>query len=132
MLFIRRNLPQEITVMIINTGQMCTVNYSGRNVRFKVPRLDKKCVVDLVYYKTKNSENIRRIKRQLFSFHTVINNVSPFPQFNQDTRLISQDCWCPYLFVSADITVPVYTSKTPPSSDHIVIVKLTINICTLS
>ena len=77
-LFIRRNLPQEITVMIINTGQMCTVNYSGRNVRFKVPGLDKKCVVDLVYYKNKNSENIRRIKRQLFSFHTVINNVSPF------------------------------------------------------
>ena len=29
-LFIRRNLPQEITVMIINTGQMWTVNYSGR------------------------------------------------------------------------------------------------------
>ena len=40
-LFICRNLPQEITVMIINTGQMCTVNYSGRNVRFKVPRLEK-------------------------------------------------------------------------------------------
>ena len=37
-LFIRRNLPQEITVMIINTGQMCTVNYSGR------PRIcDLKC-----------------------------------------------------------------------------------------
>ena len=29
-LFIHRNLPQEITVMIINTGQMCTLNYSGR------------------------------------------------------------------------------------------------------
>ena len=72
-------MPQEITVMIINTGQMCTVNYSGSNVRYKVPRLDKKCVVDLVYYKNKNSENIRRIKRQLFSSHTVINNVSPFP-----------------------------------------------------
>ena len=40
-LFIRRNLPQEISVMVINTGQMCTVNYSGRNVRFKVPRLEK-------------------------------------------------------------------------------------------
>ena len=78
-LFIRRNLPQEITVMIINTGQMCSVDYSGRNVRFKVAQLDKKNVVDLVYYKNKNSENIRRIKRQLFSFHTVINNVSPFP-----------------------------------------------------
>ena len=66
-LFIRRNLPQEITVMIINTGQMCTVNYSGRNMRFKVPWLyEKKCVGDLVYYKNKNSENIWRIKRQLF------------------------------------------------------------------
>ena len=30
MLFIRRNLPQGITVMIINTGQMCIVNYPGR------------------------------------------------------------------------------------------------------
>ena len=45
-------------------------------------------------------------------------------------NLISQDFWCPHLFASADITVPVYTSKTPPSSDHIVIVKLNINICT--
>ena len=76
-LFIRRNLPKEITVMIINTGQMCTVNYSGRNVRFKVPRLDKKCVVDIVYYKNKTSENIRRIKRQLFFVSH--SNVSPFP-----------------------------------------------------
>ena len=33
-------------------------------------------------------------------------------------NLISQDFWCPHLFVSADITVAVYTSKTPPSSDH--------------
>ena len=65
-LFIRRNLPQEISVMVINTGQMCTVDYSGRNVRFKVPRLEKKCVVDLVYYKNKTSENIWRIKRQFF------------------------------------------------------------------
>ena len=37
-------------------------------------------------------------------------------------NLIIQDFWCPHLFVSADITVPVYTSKTPPSSYHIVIV----------
>ena len=37
-LFIRRNLPQGITVMIINTGQMCIVNYPGR------PRMrDLKC-----------------------------------------------------------------------------------------
>ena len=79
-LFIRQNLPQEITVMIINTGQMCTVNYSGRNVRFKVPRLEKKKrVVDLVYDINKISENIQRIKRQLVLFHTVINNVLPFP-----------------------------------------------------
>ena len=38
MLFIHRNLPQEITVMIINTGQMCIVNSPGR------PRMcDLKC-----------------------------------------------------------------------------------------
>ena len=37
-LFIRRNLPQGITVMIINTGQMCIVTYPGR------PRMrDLKC-----------------------------------------------------------------------------------------
>ena len=78
-LFIRRNLQQKNTVMIINTGQMCTVNYSGRNVQFKVPRLEKKCVVDLVYDINKTSENTERIKRQLVLFHTVINNVSPFP-----------------------------------------------------
>ena len=37
-LFKRRNLPQGITVMIINTGQMCIVNYPGR------PRMrDLKC-----------------------------------------------------------------------------------------
>ena len=29
-LFIRRNLPQGITVIIINTGQICIVNYPGR------------------------------------------------------------------------------------------------------
>ena len=83
-LFIHRNLLQEITVMIINTGQMCTVNYSGR------PRMcDLKCpdckknkrVVDLIHYK-KKMVNIRRIKteeRIFFLFLTVINNVSPFP-----------------------------------------------------
>ena len=37
-LFIHRNLPQEISIMILNTGQMCIVNYSGR------PRMcDLKC-----------------------------------------------------------------------------------------
>ena len=103
-LFIRRNLPEEITVMIINTGQMCTVYYSGRNVRFKVPRLDKKCVVDIVYYqKKKTSQNILRIKTQLFLFHTVM--------YRHFLNLISQDFWCPHLFVSADITVPVLYIK---------------------
>ena len=77
--------------MILNTGQMCTLNYSGRNVRFKVPRLDKKCVVDIVYYKNKTSENIRRIKRQLFLFYTVM--------YRHFLNLISQDFWCPHLFV---------------------------------
>ena len=103
-LFIRRNLPQEITVMIINTGQTCTVNYSGRNVRFKEPRLDKKCVVDIVYYKKKkNSQNKRRIKRQFFLFHTVM--------YHHFLNLISQDFWCPHLFVSTDITLPVLYIK---------------------
>ena len=72
-LFIRRNLPQGITVMIINTGQMCIVNYPGRpRMRYlKCPDWQKKTtgkitgkkyVVGLVYRK-KNPENIRRIKR---------------------------------------------------------------------
>ena len=45
--------------------------------------------------------------------------------------LISLDLRCLHFFVSADIK-SVYTSKEPPSRDHRVIVKLTINICTLS
>ena len=102
-LFIRRNLPQEITVMIINTGQMSTVNYSGRNVRFKVPRLDKKMCRIYSLLQKKNSENIWRIKRQLFLFHTVM--------YRHFLNLISQDFWCPHLFVSADITVPVLYIK---------------------
>ena len=76
-LFIRRNLPQEITVMIVNTGQMCTVNYSGRNVRFKVPRLDKKCVVDIVYYKKKKLG--KHTAYQETTFFVSHSNVSPFP-----------------------------------------------------
>ena len=42
-LFIRRNLPQGITVMIINTGQMCIVNYPGRPrmCDFKCPDWEK-------------------------------------------------------------------------------------------
>ena len=45
MLFIHRNLLQEITVMIINTGQMCTVNYSGRHrmCDLKFPDWKKMC-----------------------------------------------------------------------------------------
>ena len=46
---------------------------------YSAPTGQKKRVVDLVYDINKTSENIRRIKRQLVLFHTVINNVSPFP-----------------------------------------------------
>ena len=103
-LFIRRTLPQEITVMIINTGQMCTVNYSGRNVRFKVPRLDKKCVVDIVYYKKQKPRKTYGVSRDnFFLFHTIM--------YRHFLNLISQDFWCPHLFVSADITVPVLYIK---------------------
>ena len=73
-LFIHRNLPQGITVMIINTGQMCIVNYPGR------PRMrdlsaptgkkltGKKCVDwEKIHRRSslpkKKPENIRRIKR---------------------------------------------------------------------
>ena len=71
----------------------------------KCPDWIKKCVVDIVYYKKKkkNSENIRRIKRQLFLFHTVM--------YRHFLNLISQDFWCPHLFVSVDITVPVLYIK---------------------
>ena len=68
-LFIRRNLPQGITVMIINTGQMCIVNYPGRpRMRdLKCPGWEKtdweKYVAGLVYQKKIQTENIRRIKR---------------------------------------------------------------------
>ena len=76
-LFIRRNLLQEITVMIINTGQMCTVNYSGR------PRMCvlKCCVLDLVYYKKKEKKIGKHTTHQeiTFLFLTVISNVLPFP-----------------------------------------------------
>ena len=57
-LFIRRNLPQGITVMIIITWQICIVNYPGKpRMRIlKCPdwekkRLGKKYVVCLVYQK---------------------------------------------------------------------------------
>ena len=64
--------------MIINTGQMCIVNYPGRpRMRdLKCPGWaktdwEKKYVVGLVDQKKKQikkTENIRRIKRSLFCF----------------------------------------------------------------
>ena len=55
-LVIRRNLPQGITVMIINTGQICIFNYPGRPRMpdLKCPDWEKtdwkkKYVVGLVY-----------------------------------------------------------------------------------
>ena len=66
-LFIRRNLPQGITVMIINTGQMCIVTYPGRpRMRdlkcpdWKKKRLGKKYVVGLVYQKKKKKQEHRK------------------------------------------------------------------------
>ena len=50
-------------------------------MRFKVPRLGKKCVVDLVYYKKKNGKHTAYQEVTFlffFLFLTVINNVSPF------------------------------------------------------
>ena len=99
-------------------------------MRFKVPRLEKKCVEDLVYYKKKKKKKIgKHTAYQEITFFCFLQELIMYRHF---LNLISQDFWCPHLFVSADITVPVYTSKRQPSSDHIVIVKLTINICTLS
>ena len=92
--------------MIINTGQMCTVNYSGRNVRFKVPRLDKKICrrYSLLQKKKKKTRKTYGVSRDnFFLFHTVI--------YRHFLNLISQDFWCPHLFVSADITVPVLYIK---------------------
>ena len=87
-LLTRRNLPQGTTVMIINTGQICIVNYPGRpRMRdLKCPdweknRLGKKYVVGLVYQKKKQKKNGKHTAYQeiTFLFHTAINNVSPFP-----------------------------------------------------
>ena len=75
-LFIHRNLPQEITVMIINTGQMCTVNYSGRPrmCDFKCPDW-KKCVVDKVYYKKKKKKkNGKHMAYQEITFSVSYSN----------------------------------------------------------
>ena len=71
-LFIRRNLPQGITVMIINTGQVCIINYPGRpRMRdLKCPDREKtdwekKCRRSSLPKKPKKkkTENIRRTKR---------------------------------------------------------------------
>ena len=104
-LFIRRNLPQEITVMIINTGQMCTVNYSGRNVRFKCPDWIKKKCRRYSLLQKKKKKHGKHTAYQETTFFVSHSNVSPFP------NSISQDFWCPHLFVSADITVPVLYIK---------------------
>ena len=66
-------------VMIINTGQMCIVNNPGRPrmCYLKCPDWEKKYVVDLVYQK--KLEKHTAYQEITFLFHTVINNVSPFP-----------------------------------------------------
>ena len=87
-LFIRRNLPQGITVMIINTGQMCIVNYPGRpRMRdLKCPDWEKKrlgkkiCRRSSLPKKKKKKPGKHTAYQEItFLFHTVINNVSPFP-----------------------------------------------------
>ena len=103
----RRNLPQEITVMIINTGQMCTVNYSGRNVRFKVPRLDKKNVSYRYSLLQKKNLGKHTAYQETTFFVSLVHTV----MYRHFLNLISQDFWCPHLFVSADTTVPVLYIK---------------------
>ena len=67
--------------MIINTGQMCIVNYPGRpRMRdLKCPDWEKKYVVDLVYQKKKKLGKHTAYQEITFLFHTVINIVWPFP-----------------------------------------------------
>ena len=79
-LFIRRNLPQGITVMIINTGQMCIVNYPGRpRMRdLKCPDWEKTdwekiCPRSSLPKKKKNGKHTA-YQEITFLFHTVINN----------------------------------------------------------
>ena len=80
-LFIHRNLPQEITVMIIYTGQMCTVNYSGRPrmCDLKFPDCKKMCRRSGLLQKKKNGKHTAYQEITFFLFLTVFNNVSPFP-----------------------------------------------------
>ena len=70
----------------------------------KCPDWIKKCVVDIVYYKKKKPRKTYGVSRDnFFLFHTVM--------YRHFLNLISQDFWCPHLFVSADITVPVLYIK---------------------
>ena len=74
--------------MIINTGQMCIVNYPGRpRMRdLKCPDwektdCEKKICRRSSRPKEKNKKNGKHTAYQEITslFHTVINNVSPFP-----------------------------------------------------
>ena len=58
------NLPHEITVMIINTGQMCTVNYSDRP---RIRDLGKK----MTYYKKKTRIPRNAVSRLPALFHKI-------------------------------------------------------------
>ena len=70
----------------------------------KCPDWIKKCVVDIVYYKKKKPRKTYGVSRDnFFLFHTVM--------YLHFLNLISQDFWCPHLFISADITVPVLYIK---------------------
>ena len=48
-------------------------------MRFNVPRLEKKCVVDLDLLQKKNGKHTAYQEVTFCLFLTVINNVSPFP-----------------------------------------------------
>ena len=70
------NVPHEINHYRnehkYRTDVHCELFRQAENVRFKLPQLEKK------YDVLQRLEKKIRIKRQLL-FHTVINNVSPFP-----------------------------------------------------
>ena len=65
--------------MIINTGQMCSVNYPGRpRMRdLKCPDWEKICRRSSLPKKKLGKHTAHQ--EITFLFHTVINNVSPFP-----------------------------------------------------
>ena len=66
--------------MIINTGQMCIVNYPGRpRMRdLKCPDWEKKICRRFSLPK-KIIRKLTAYQEITFLFHSVINNVSPFP-----------------------------------------------------